>query len=318
EPRQARDFVHFLVDRHLVDDVLEADRAAALGEDRERVRIPFGENLALRDLLAVLHLEARAVDDRVPLANDALVVHDVHGTAAVHGDELLRRRHARIALLAPVDGQKTLEPDGAVVTRLERGLLGDPRRRAADVERPHRQLRAGLADGLRGDDANRETELDQPAGREIAAVALGAHAPAGGARQHRADLHALDARVLDRVGELFVELTRRRHDDLAGRRIHDVIEGDAADDAVAEPFDDLTTGVDNRAGFDAVERAAVVLGNDHVLGDVDETACEIAGVGRLERRVRETLAGAVRRDEVLENGQSFAEVRRDGRLDDFA
>ena len=29
EPRQARDLVHVLVDRHLVDDVLEADRAAA-------------------------------------------------------------------------------------------------------------------------------------------------------------------------------------------------------------------------------------------------------------------------------------------------
>ena len=45
---------------------------------------------------------------------------------------------------------------------------------AADVEGPHRELRARLADGLRGDDADGETHLDKPAGRQIAAVALGA------------------------------------------------------------------------------------------------------------------------------------------------
>ena len=39
--------------------------------------------------------------------------------------------------------------------------------------------------------------------------------------------------------------------------------------------------------------------DDDVLRDVDETAREVAGVRRLERRVGETLTGAVRRDEVL-------------------
>ena len=58
---------------------------------------------------------------------------------------------------------RPVEPDRALVARLERGLLGDARRRAADVERPHRQLRAGLADRLRRDDADRQAELDQPA-----------------------------------------------------------------------------------------------------------------------------------------------------------
>ena len=46
-------------------------------------------------------------------------------------------------------------------------------------------------------------------------------------------------------------------------------------------------------------RAAVVLVDDHVLRDVDETARQVARVGRLERRVGQTLARAVRRDEVL-------------------
>ena len=58
-----------------------------------------------------------------------------------------------------------------------------------------------------------------------------------------------------------------------------------------------SSGVD----LDAVERAAVELGDDGVLRDVDETAGEVAGVRGLERGVGETLAGAVRRDEVLEH-----------------
>ena len=69
---------------------------------------------------------------------------------------------------------------------------------------------------------------------------------------------------------------------------------------------------------DAVERAAVELGDDGVLRDVDETARQVTGVRRLERGIREALTSAVGRDEVLENRETFAEVRGDRRLDDFA
>ena len=131
QPREARDLVHFLVDRHLVDDVLEADRAAAFGQDRERVRIPLDEDLALLDLLAVAHLEVRAVDDRVALADDALVVDDVDRAAAVH-DDRAAAAVARRRCLAAFDGQQAVEPDRAVVPGLERGLLG---RRATPCRR---------------------------------------------------------------------------------------------------------------------------------------------------------------------------------------
>ena len=47
---------------------------------------------------------------------------------------------------------------------------------AAGVERPHGQLRAGLADRLRGDDADGLADADQVAGREVAAVADAADA----------------------------------------------------------------------------------------------------------------------------------------------
>ena len=122
---------------------------------------------------------------------------------------------------------------------VERRLLADARRRAADVERAHRQLRAGLADGLRRDDADREAELDQLAGREVAAVALRAAAAAGRAREHRADADLLDARFLDGGRRLLVELLALVDDHLARERVDDPLERDAADDALAERLDDL-------------------------------------------------------------------------------
>ena len=60
------------------------------------------------------------------------------------------------------------------------------------------------------------------------------------------------------------------------------------------------------------------LGDDDVLRHVDQTAGEVAGVGGLERGIGQALTRAVGRDEVLEHGEAFTEVRRDGRLDDFA
>ena len=120
------------------------------------------------------------------------------------------------------------------------------------------------------------------------------------------------------VTERLVELGVGGDDDLAGERVDDVLERDAAEDAVAEGLDDLA-GLLELGDADAVERAAVELGDDGVLRDVDETTREVTGVRRLERGVRETLTRAVRRDEVLRArvrpSRKFAVI---GRLDDLA
>ena len=57
------------------------------------------------------------------------------------------------------------------------------------VEGPHRQLRAGLADRLGGDDADGLAELDRVAGGQRAAVAEAADAELGVAGEHRAHPH---------------------------------------------------------------------------------------------------------------------------------
>src|SRR5262249_51982429 len=151
-----------------------------------------------------------------------------------------------------------LEADDAVVPRFEGRLLADARRRAADVERPHRQLRAGLADGLRRDDADGLAQLHGLARGQVAAVALRADAAPRRAREHRADIALLDARVLYGRREPFVDLVVHVDDRVAAERVGDPLERDAADDAVAQRLDDLAR-LDDRARLDAVERAAIGL-----------------------------------------------------------
>ena len=77
-------------------------------------------------------------------------------------------------------------------------------------------------------------------------------------------------------------------------------------------------GVDDGAHLDAARRAAIHIGDDAVLRHVDQTTRQITGVRRLERGVGETLAGAVRRVEVLEHREPFLEVGNDRALDDLA
>src|SRR3989449_1756509 len=83
------------------------------------------------------------------------------------------------------------------------------------------------------------------------------------------------------------------------------------------PYTTLFRSLERRH-LEAADGAAVLLGDRHVLGHVHEPAGEIPGVRRLERRVGEALARAVRRDEVLEHGEPLTEVRLDRALDDLA
>ena len=188
--------------------------------------------------------------------------------------------------------------------------------RSTDVERTHGELRAGFADGLRRDHADRFAALDQASGGQVAAVAGDANAALRFAGQHRADLDALDAGRLNRRGQFFGDLLVDADDHVAFVILL-IFESHAAHDAVAQRLDDFA-GFDDRLDEDAFAGAAIVLADDHVLRHVHQTARQVAGIGRLQRRIGQTLAGAVRGDEVLQHVEAFAEVGGDGGFDDFA
>src|SRR5215467_8655241 len=95
---------------------------------------------------------------------------------------------------------------GAVVLCLDNRLLERLAGRAADVERAHRQLRSGLADGLRSDDANGFSELHKITSGQIAAVTHRAHAAAALARKHRTDFKLFDTDALQLGSDLLVDV----------------------------------------------------------------------------------------------------------------
>jgi len=248
------------------------------------------------DVFTVLHSEARAVNDVVALLLAVLFIDDGDQSGAVHGNG---------SATTAFDELHVHELDDAVVARFQRGAFGDTRGGSADVEGAHGQLRAGFADGLRGDDADGFTKLDHAAGGEIAAIAKRANAAAGFASEHGTDAHAFDTRALHLVGELLGDFLADVDDDRASKSL--TCRENAAHDAVAERLD-------FDAGFDdGFKRNSVEVPQSRSLmitscADVDEAAGEVAGIGGLERRIGQALARAVRRNEVLQHGKAFAEV----------
>ena len=191
------------------------------------------------------------------------------------------------------------------------------------MEGPERQLRPRLTDRLGGDDANRLADVDHRHGGEVATVAHPAEPTLGLAGEHRADLHRLDPRLLDRLRGLFIDHLSCLDEQLRATRlveqlrIDDILRRDNPDDALRQRLDDILAFL-QRGDLESHHRPAILLGDRHILRDVTEAAGEVAGVGGLERRVREALAGAVGRREVLEDREPLTEVRLDRVLDDLA
>ena len=109
----------------------------------------------------------------------------------------------------------------------------------------------------------------------------------------------------------------RRQQHFFGARLQHVGCDHATQHALAQALDHVAA-FDQRRHRDALDRAAIGFGDHQVLRHVDQTTREVTGVRGLQRGVGQALARAVRRDEVLQDVQAFAEVRRDRRLDDRA
>src|SRR5439155_21958230 len=136
-------------------------------------------------LLVGLDLELRAVDHRIAFTLATAIVDDDDFTVAV----------GRHQIAIPVgDRAQVVELDRAGALRLVLGGLHDAARRAADVERPHRELRARLADRLRRDDADGLAELGETSVAQIAPIAHDTDASLRIAGEARANTHGLDDR----------------------------------------------------------------------------------------------------------------------------
>src|SRR5690606_8840200 len=283
----ARGLVRLFLDRQAFDQVLEAHHAAHFREDRGGVGVPLGQALVLGHLAAVLDAQARAVRHLVGFAVLAVDGHGDHDVAA-HGH--------RIAMSG--DNGRAGHLDDTGVGRLEeRGFrhLG----RTADVEGPHRQLGARLADRLGGDDADRFADVDVSAARQVAAVAHAADARVGFTGQGRTDLDGLDADLVDQLDLFFLQIGVGREQDFAARLL-DVLGRVTAQHALAQRDQDVAA-LDHGAQGDAARGTAVFLGDDGVLRHVHQTTGQVTRVGGLQGGVGQTLTGAVGGVEVLQH-----------------
>src|SRR5690606_24241635 len=177
-----------LFDQRLgIDQVLILHDTVLFRDQRHGERIPFGDPVALLHLFAVLVHDRRALRQLVGRTLAALAV----------DDRDFARTRQRQAATALVDNRRHVAIfDRAVRDGLEVRLLVDLRR-AADVEGPHRQLRAGLTDRLGGDDAHGLADVHRRAACKVAAVAFGADPHRRFADERAADLDGLNFGFLD-------------------------------------------------------------------------------------------------------------------------
>src|SRR5215472_1423050 len=298
-----------------LEDVAELHGAIDFGDDRRGIRIPLCDELRGLDVVAFALAQLGAVHQRITfafaLANVTIFALDLRGD-----DHFAVAGHHDQRAIAARNRVHVVQADHAFVARLQGSLLGAPARGATDVEGAHGELSARLPDRLGGDDSYRLAEIDQVPAPQVAAIAAHAHAAARLAGQHRANLDSLDTRILDLLDAVLIDHLVGPDQHLASEGVVDILQRDASQHPVTERLDDFTAFHQGRH-LDAIERATVFLGDDRVLRHVDQPPGEIAGVGRLERGVRQALARAVGRGEVLADGQTFAKVGGNRGLDYF-
>src|SRR5690606_38182917 len=123
--------------------------------------------------------------------------------------------------------------------------------------------------------------------------------------------------AVDELDQVFIQQRTRLDDGFLGVWINDVDGGNAAKNTIVQRLDNLAT-LDQGLHVVALRGTAIVFGDDQILRDIDQTTCEVTGVGGFERRISQTLTRPVRGNEVLQYVQTLAEIRGNGRFDDGA
>ena len=164
--------------------------------------------------------------------------------------------------------------DGTFRRGFDRTLFRATLRRAADVEGAHGQLRARLTDGLRGDNANRFTDIHRRTAGEVAAIAQAAHTLTRITGQHGADFHLLHARFFDALRLHLINQLMTRDDDLTRFRISHIFLRGTAQDAFRKRgnhFRAIHRRTDGKPAF----CAAIGLHNDAILRHIHQTPRQI-------------------------------------------
>ena len=195
-------------------------------------------------------------------------------------------------------------------------LAGD----AAGVERPHGELRARLADRLRGDDADRLADVDhaartpgcarsRPRRRRRSASQVRTERTYATSTPDSTSCSTTSSRSSSPFTATFLPATLMSS---ARTRPNRPVS------TCAPRTPRAVRAAHRHPHGDAAVGAAVLLADDELLRHVHQPPGEVPGVGGSQRGVGQSLARAVGGDEVLQHGQALAEVRLDRPRDDLA
>ena len=147
------------------------------------------------------------------------------------------------------------------------------------MEGPHGELRAGLADGLRCDDAHSLADIHQVSCGHIRAIALGADAVLTLAGEHRADIYLFDSGRRNAVCRNTVDQLIGSDNHFVRLGIADLVDGNAAPDPVGQGFHHAAAvaqiGDPDTLDILAQIGEAIVFPDDDVMGNVHQAAGQI-------------------------------------------
>ena len=181
------------------------------------------------------------------------------------------------------------------------------------MEGTHGQLGTGLTDGLCSDDTNRFTHIDQVAVCQVCTVALCAYTLLCLAAQHGTDLDGLHAGFHNTLCIGGIHQLVLGNDQLA-LVVPQILYQVSAHQTLCQRLNHFVSVAD-LINLNTVISVAVMLPDDHILGNVYQTTGQITGVRSTQCGIRQTLPGASGGNEVFQNVQAFPVVGSDRHLD---
>ena len=182
-----------------------------------------------------------------------------------------------------------------------------------DVERTQRQLGTRFTNGLTSDNTNGLAYVHQCLARQIHTIAFRAQSITV-ACQHTAHINRRQSRFINLAcGGLGHQFTGG-DDDFLGNWVNDIMCSRAPQHHITQWNSQCTALVYRFCGYVFV-CSAIVFCDDRILGQFNQTTCQIPSVSRFQRRVGHTFARTVGGRKVFRHGQTLFKVRNNWNFD---
>ena len=149
-----------------------------------------------------------------------------------------------------------------------------------------------LTNSLSCDDTYSLTQLYHAGSSQITAITLHADTLLALAGKYRANLNTLNRRIFDSFGLSLCYLLTGTYNQLASCRMNNIMYRYTTEDTLIQSRNHLVTvlqGCTNQT----TQGTTVLLRNNHIMGHIDKTTCQVTSIGSLHSGISKTLTGTV-------------------------